>query len=65
MFPWNEGIIGMARVRDKNYREWRMIMIKKLKKDYILQMIQLYSYLLSTVKIGNRIMDFRKKHTMN
>lgn len=32
--------------------------------DYILQMIQLYSYRLPTVKIGNKIMDFRYKHTL-
>lgn len=36
----------------------------KKKIDYILQMIQLYSYLLPTVKIGNAIMDFRK-YTLN
>ena len=34
------------------------------KIDYILQMIQLYSYLLPTVKIGNNIMDFREKYTL-
>lgn len=40
-------------------------MIKK-KLDYVLQMIQLYSYrLLPTVIIGNWIMDFRKKYTIN
>lgn len=32
--------------------------------DYILQIIQLYSYLLPTVKIGNAIMDFRQKYTI-
>lgn len=32
--------------------------------DYALQIIQLYSYKLPTVKIGNWIMDFRKKYTM-
>lgn len=32
--------------------------------DKILQAIQLYSYLLPTVKIGNAIMDFRMKHTI-
>ncbi len=32
--------------------------------DYILQMIQLYSYKLPTVKIGNAIMDFQEKHTL-
>lgn len=37
-------------------------MLKKM--DYVLQKIQLYSYKLPTVKIGNYIMDFRKKHTM-
>lgn len=35
------------------------------KIDYILQIVQLYSYLLPTVKIGNAIMDFREKHTMD
>jgi hypothetical protein len=34
------------------------------KIDYILQMIQLYSYKLPTVKIGNWIMDFRYKYTL-
>ena len=34
------------------------------KIDYILQMIQLYSYLLPTVKIGNKIMDFRERYTL-
>lgn len=33
--------------------------------DMILSKIQLYSYLLPTCKIGNWIMDFRKKYTMN
>lgn len=37
----------------------------KNKIDYILQRIQLYSYLLPTVKIGNSIMDFRKKYLIN
>jgi hypothetical protein len=37
-------------------------MLKKI--DYLLQTIQLYSYKLPTVKIGNWIMDFRLKHTM-
>ena len=32
--------------------------------DKILSKIQLYSYLLLTCKIGNAIMDFRKKFTM-
>lgn len=32
--------------------------------DYILQIIQLYSYLLPTYKIGNAIMDFRQKYTL-
>lgn len=36
-------------------------MLKKI--DYILQMIQLYSYKLPTVSIGNSIMDFRDKYT--
>jgi len=36
----------------------------KRRIDYILQMIQLYSYKLPTVKIGNKIMDFRYKHTL-
>ena len=34
------------------------------KVDYILQIIQLYSYLLPTEKIGNAIMDFREKYTI-
>ena len=38
-------------------------MNKKL--DYILQMIQLYSYKLPTVKVGNIIMDFRMKYTLS
>ena len=37
-------------------------MVNKI--DYALQMIQLYSYLLPTVKVGNAIMDFRAKHTI-
>lgn len=32
--------------------------------DNILSKIQLYSYLLPTCKIGNRIMDLRLKHTI-
>lgn len=32
--------------------------------DYVLQTIQLYSYLLPTCKIGNLIMDFREKYTL-
>ena len=36
----------------------------KKKIDYILQIIQLYSYKLPTVKIGNKIMDFRLKYTL-
>lgn len=36
----------------------------KRRIDYILQVIQLYSYKLPTVKIGNAIMDFRLKHTI-
>ena len=35
----------------------------KSKLDYMLQMIQLYSYKLPTCKIGNSIMDFREKYT--
>lgn len=35
------------------------------KIDYILQMIQLYSYLLPTTKIGNMVMDFRERYTLN
>lgn len=31
--------------------------------DYALQKIQLYSYKLPTVKVGNWIMDFRNKYT--
>ena len=34
------------------------------KVDYILQIIQLYSYLLPTEKIGNAIMDFREQYTI-
>lgn len=37
--------------------------MKKL--DYILQTVQLYSYKLPTVTIGNWIMDFRTKFTLN
>jgi len=33
--------------------------------DYILQLVQLYSYLLPTTSIGNYIMDFRKKYTLS
>ncbi len=33
--------------------------------DKILCTIQLYSYLLPTCKIGNAIMDFRNKYTLN
>ena len=36
----------------------------KKKIDYILQIIQLYSYKLPTFKIGNKIMDFRMKYTL-
>lgn len=36
----------------------------KNKLDTVLNRIQLYSYLLPTVKIGNAIMDFREKHTL-
>ena len=36
----------------------------KAKIDYILQMIQLYLYLLPRFKIGNTIMDFREKYTI-
>lgn len=32
--------------------------------DKILSKIQLYSYLLPTVKVGNAIMNFRKKYTL-
>ena len=32
--------------------------------DYVLQMIQLYTYLLPTVKIGNAVMNFRLKYTL-
>lgn len=37
-------------------------MLKKI--DYMLSRIQLYSYKLPTVKIGNWIMDFRKRYTL-
>jgi hypothetical protein len=36
--------------------------MKKL--DYVLQIIQLYSYKLPTEKIGNWIMDFRLRYTL-
>ena len=36
-----------------------------MKIDYLLQIIQLYSYLPPTVKIGNAIMDFRERYTLN
>ncbi|WP_158682963.1 hypothetical protein [Dorea sp. Marseille-P4042] len=36
----------------------------KNKLDDVLRRIQLYSYLLPTVKIGNAIMDFREKYTL-
>lgn len=36
----------------------------KRKIDYFLQIVQLYSYLLPTCKIGNAIMDFREKFTL-
>lgn len=41
---------------------WRIIMRKKV--DYVLQIIQLYSYLMPTCRIGNKIMDFREKYTL-
>ena len=37
----------------------------KNKLDAVLNQIQLYSYLLPTVKIGNAIMDFREKYTLS
>lgn len=36
----------------------------KNKLDAVLNQIQLYSYLLPTVKIGNAIMGFREKYTL-
>jgi len=36
----------------------------KNKIDYALQMMQLYSYLLHTTRIGNAIMDFRERFTL-
>lgn len=36
----------------------------KNKLDAVLNRIQLYSYLLPTVRIGNAIMDFREKYTL-
>lgn len=33
--------------------------------DNILNTVQLYSYLLPTVKIGNWIMDFREKYVIS
>ena len=41
-----------------------MVVFMKKKIDYMLQMIQLYSYKLPTIKIGNWIMDFRNKYTL-
>ena len=35
------------------------------KLDGVLNQIQLYSYLLPTVRIGNAIMDFREKYTLS
>lgn len=32
--------------------------------DKVLSKNQLYSYLLPTCKVGNAIMDFRKRHTI-
>lgn len=37
----------------------------KNKIDAMLSRLQLYSYLLPTVKIGNAIMDFREKYTLS
>lgn len=37
----------------------------KTKLDAVLSRIQLYSYLLPTVKIGNAIMNFREKHMIS
>lgn len=37
-------------------------MLKKI--DYALSMIQLYSYKLPIIKVGNYIMDLRKKYTI-
>lgn len=37
----------------------------KNKPDGVLNRIQLYSYLLTTVRIGNTIMDFREKYTLS
>lgn len=34
------------------------------KIDYVLQMVQLYSYLLPTRTVGNAIMAFRERHTL-
>lgn len=36
-----------------------------IKLDDVLSRIQLYSYLLPTVRIGNAIMDFREKYTLS
>ena len=42
-----------------------MVEEMKNKLDDVLNLIQLYSYLLPTVKIGNAIMDFREKYTLS
>lgn len=43
---------------------WRKKNMVKRRLDYILQIVQLYSYLLPTLQVGNRIMDFRIKYTL-
>lgn len=45
-------------------RKMRLGKKMKNKLDAVLNRIQLYSYLLPTVKIGNAIMDFREKYTL-
>lgn len=50
-------------------RNWRKAKEEKQKMclqriDNFLSRVQLYSYKLSTVKIGNFIMDFREKYTL-
>lgn len=51
-------IYGYIDVSDLKYSKFKPDI------DYILSQIQLYSYKLPTVKIGNWIMDFREKYTL-
>lgn len=45
-------------------RKMRLGEKMKNKLDAVLSRIQLYSYLLPTVKIGNAIMDYREKYIL-